>query len=94
MTRLAGRSERIRSGSGSRRSTGWGYNMGRPEGYTSMQLKKATLALLNQMKAEEAGRIGESNLDQDQFLKFLLTLYQSVKGDTPVLSAVWKKIGR
>ncbi|MDO8727109.1 MAG: hypothetical protein Q7J35_13655 [Candidatus Methanoperedens sp.] len=68
--------------------------MGRPEGYTTIQVKKPTLALLNEMKAQEAGRIGESNLDQDQFLKFLLTLYQSVKGDTPVLSAVWKKTGR
>jgi len=68
--------------------------MGRPAGFTSMQIKKATLALLNEMKAQEAGRIGESNLDQDQFLKFLLTLYQSVRGDTPVLSAVWKKLGR
>ena len=68
--------------------------MPRPAGYTSMQIKKATLALLNEMKAQEAGRVGESNLDQDQFLKFLLTLYQSVRGDTPVLSAVWKKLGR
>lgn len=94
MTRLAGRSEGIRSGSGSRRSTGWGYDMGRPEGYTTIQVKKPTLALLNEMKAQEAGRIGESNLDQDQFLKFLLNLYQAVKGDGPVLSAVWKKTGR
>lgn len=68
--------------------------MGRPAGFTSMQIKKPTLALLNEMKAQEAGRVGESNLDQDQFLKFLLTLYQSVRGDTPVLSAVWKKLGR
>lgn len=68
--------------------------MARPAGYTTMQLKKATLSLLNQMRAEEAGRIGESNLDQDQFLKFLLNLYQSVKGDTPVLTAVWEKTGR
>lgn len=68
--------------------------MARPAGYTTMQLKKATLSLLNQMRAEEAGRIGESNLDQDQFLKFLLNLYQSVKGDTPVLTAVWKRTGR
>lgn len=68
--------------------------MARPAGYTTMQLKKATLSLLNQMRAEEAGRVGESNLDQDQFLKFLLNLYQSVKGDTPVLTAVWKKTGR
>uniref|UniRef100_A0A6M3M1R0 Uncharacterized protein n=2 Tax=viral metagenome TaxID=1070528 RepID=A0A6M3M1R0_9ZZZZ len=76
------------------RNSGWGYNMARPAGYTTMQLKKATLSLLNQMRAEEAGRVGESNLDQDQFLKFLLNLYQSVKGDTPVLTAVWKKTGR
>lgn len=34
-----------------------------------MQLKKPTLALLNEMKAQEAGRIGESYLDQDQVHK-------------------------
>ena len=68
--------------------------MGRPDGFTTVQLKKPTLALLNEMKAQEAGRIGESNIDQDQFIKFLLNLYQAVKGDSPVLSAVWKKTGR
>lgn len=68
--------------------------MGRPAGFTSIQVKKPTLALLNEMKAQEAGRIGKSNMDQDQFLKFLLNLYQAVKGDGPVLTAVWKKTGK
>ena len=68
--------------------------MGRQAGFTTVQIRKNTLALLNQMKAEEAGRIGESNIEQDEFLRFLLNLYQAVKGDTPVLSAVWKKTGR
>lgn len=67
--------------------------MARPKGYTSIQVKKPTLALLNEMKAQEAGRIGQSNMDQDQFIKFLLNLYQAVKGD-PVIGAVWKKTGR
>ena len=68
--------------------------MGRAKEYTTVQLKKTTLSLLNQGKAEEAGRIGESNMDQDQFIRFLLNLHQAVKGDGPVLSAVWKKTGR
>jgi len=61
-------------------------------GYTSLNIKKPTISLLNQMRAEEAGRLGESNIEQDRFIKFLLTLYQAVKGDTPVLSSVWKKL--
>lgn len=68
--------------------------MARPNGFTTVQVKKSTLALLNQMKAEEAGRIEKSNMDQDQFIRFLLNLYQAVKGDGPVLSAAWKKTGR
>lgn len=62
--------------------------------YTSLQIKKTSMALFNQMRAEEAGRLGKSNIEQDEFLRFLLTLYQSVKGDTPVLTSVWKKMGR
>jgi hypothetical protein len=54
---------------------------------------RANLAIFNQMRAEEAGRIGESNLDPNKFLTFLLNLYQAVKGDSPVLSVVWKKTG-
>lgn len=63
-------------------------------GYTSLNVKKTTMALLNQTRAEEAGRLGKSNIEHDEFLRFLLTLYQAVKGDTPVLSSVWKKIGK
>jgi len=62
------------------------------EGYTSLNIKKPTLSLLNQMRAEEAGRLGKSNIEQDEMIRFLLTLYQAVKGDTPVLSSVWKKM--
>lgn len=67
--------------------------MGRPIGFTTVQIQKPTLSLLNQKRAEEAGRTGESNMDQDRFIKFLLNLYEAVKDD-PVLSAVWKKTGR
>lgn len=63
-------------------------------GYTSLNIKKPTLSLLNQMRAEEAGRLGNSNIEQDEFIRFLLTLYQSAKGDIPVLSSVWKKMGK
>jgi len=63
-------------------------------GYTSLNVKKPTMALLNQTRAEEAGRLGKSNIEQDEFLRFLLTLYQAVKGDTLVLSSVWKKMGK
>lgn len=62
--------------------------------YTSMQIKKTSLSLLNQMRAEEAGRTGRSTIEQDEFLRFLLTLYQAVKGDSLVLTSVWKKVGR
>ena len=62
--------------------------------YTSLNVKKTTMALLNQTRAEEAGRLGKSNIEHDEFLRFLLTLYQAVKGDTPVLSSVWKKMGK
>lgn len=64
------------------------------QGYTSLNIKIPTLALLNQTRAEEAGRIGKSNIEHDEFIRFLLALYQGVKGDTPVLSSVWKKMGR
>ena len=63
----------------------------RTKGYTSMKISRGTLAILNQMRAEEAGRLG-SFVTQEDFLKFLLNLYQAVKGDTPVLTSVWKKI--
>lgn len=59
-----------------------------------MQLKKTTLALFNQTLSEEAGQRGESYIGQDQFLRFLLNLYQAIKGDTPVLTAVRKKTGK
>lgn len=62
------------------------------KGYTSMQVRKSTLALLNQMRAEEAGRKGKSNIEQDEFVRFLLMLYRAVKGDTIVLASVWKKM--
>jgi len=62
-------------------------------GYTSLNIKKTTMALLNQTRAEEAGRLGKSNIEHDEFIRFLLTLYRSAKGDIPVLSSVWKKMG-
>lgn len=64
------------------------------KGYTSLHIKKTTVPLLNQARAEEAGRTGKSNIEQDEFLRFLLILYKSVKGDTPVLTSVWKKMDR
>ncbi len=68
--------------------------MPRPPNYTSMQIRKTTLALFNQTLSEEAGQRGQSTIEQDQFLRFLLGIYQAVKGDTPVLTAVRKKTGK
>lgn len=65
--------------------------MPRSQDATSIQLKKTTLALLNQTRAEEAGRLGGGSVEQDEFLRYLLNLYQAVKGD-PVLDVVWKKM--
>lgn len=63
-------------------------------GYTSLNVKKPTMALLNQTRAEEAGRLGKSNIEHDEFIRFMLNLYQAVKGDGPVLSAVWNKMNK
>lgn len=52
-------------------------------------LQKSTLVSMNIMRLEEARRCGKNNIDRDQFMRFLLNLYQAVKGD-PVLRSVWK----
>jgi len=64
------------------------------EGYITMQVKKNTLALFNQTLSEEAGKRGESYIEQDKFIRFLLNLYQAVKGDFLVLPEVRRKTGK
>lgn len=65
-----------------------------PEGYITMQVRKTTLFLFNQTLSEEAGKRGESYIEQDKFIRFLLNLYQAVKGDFLVLPEVRRKTGK
>lgn len=60
------------------------------EDTTSLRVNKTTLAFFNQLKSEEAGARGQSTIDQDKFLRFLLLLYQRVRND-PVLQKIREK---
>lgn len=59
-------------------------------GYTKMDISKQTLALFKQLEAEEAGQRGESCIEHDKFLRFLLLLYTQVRQD-PVLKKIREK---
>lgn len=55
------------------------------KGYTHIEIPNSSLALFNQIKAEEAGRRGMSRMRSEDFFIFLLYLYMQVKNDDIVL---------
>ncbi|MDO9096580.1 MAG: hypothetical protein Q7U60_00440 [Candidatus Methanoperedens sp.] len=58
---------------------------------TNLQISKRSLALFNQLEAEEAGKRGMGGMKHDDFMMFLLYLYMQVKGDDMVLTFAREK---
>lgn len=58
---------------------------------TNLQISKRSLALFNQLEAEEAGKRGMGGMKHDDFIMFLLYLYMQVKGDDIVLTFAREK---
>lgn len=58
---------------------------------TNLRISKRTLALLNQLEGEEAGRRGSGGMTHEKFTRFLLHLYIQVRGDDIVLTLAKEK---
>ena len=58
---------------------------------TNLRISKRTLALLNQLEGEEAGRRGSGGMTHEGFMRFLLFLYIQVRGDDIVLTLANEK---
>ncbi len=54
-------------------------------GYTHIEIPNSSLALFNQIKAEEAGRRGIGRMKSEDFFLFMCYLYMQVRNDDIVM---------
>lgn len=57
---------------------------------TSLNINKGDLGLFNELRAKETGRRGAS-ASQNEFIRFLLSLYQVVADDSTILDKAQKR---